>query len=157
MSLALIAALMVFLTDSKAGKAILALLLPAAFVMSYFFKINNTSGTAFYAGLFILGASPFLELVCGKIGKKLPKRKPVEGRQMTSEDAGEDILDNKKKWRLIVAGYIFFIIFAVFSIASIIRLNTKINNMYEFSNSQQETIEEQQKLIEDLKVKVDKK
>ncbi len=41
----------------------------------------------------------------------------------------EDPLDNKMKWRLVVAGYVFFIIFAVFAVFAIFTLNNKLNSL----------------------------
>ncbi len=42
----------------------------------------------------------------------------------------DDILDNKKKWKLIIAGYIIFAIVSVFSLISVFTLNHKINTLY---------------------------
>ncbi|MBR1875634.1 MAG: hypothetical protein IJ805_00840 [Lachnospiraceae bacterium] len=112
--------------------------------------MSSISARACFAGLIIIGASPHLEKALGLIKLK----KPVFLTKPASDEGAagaEDILDNKKKWRLIVAGYVIFILFAAFSVMAMFRLNTKINNIYEFSNSQQETIDEQQKLIEELR------
>ncbi len=50
-----------------------------------------------------------------------------EGRE--EEDDGEDIVSNKNKWRLLIAGYCIFFLFMIFTTVSIVTLNTKINNV----------------------------
>ncbi len=42
----------------------------------------------------------------------------------------DDILDNKLKWKVLVAGYIVFALVAVFSVISVFTLNNKINTLY---------------------------
>ena len=51
-------------------------------------------------------------------------------------------MDNKTKWRLILAGYAVFILFALFAVISIIRLNAKINTLYGFTQDLDQRIEE---------------
>ncbi|MCR5627475.1 MAG: hypothetical protein K6F99_09155 [Lachnospiraceae bacterium] len=41
----------------------------------------------------------------------------------------EDILDNKKKWRIIIAMFCVMIILMIFSVISIFTLNKKINSL----------------------------
>ena len=150
MTFVLIAAFILFLTDNKKVKTAFMCLLPAFVLLPAFLRMSSISARACFAGLIIIGASPHLEKVLGLIKLKKPDflTKPASDEGAAG---AEDILDNKKKWRLIVAGYVIFILFAAFSVMAMFRLNTKINNIYEFSNSQQETIDEQQKLIEELR------
>ena len=42
----------------------------------------------------------------------------------------DEILDNKTKWRVLIAGYILFALIVVFSLLSIFTLNKKINTLY---------------------------
>ena len=147
MTYVLIAAFALFLIDNRKIKWILLFLLPAFLILPAFFRMNSLSGWAFYTGLIIIGLSPFLEKLFGKIVIKKPGASE-EKAAVTEDSPKEDILDNKKKWRLIVSGYVIFIIFALLSIGAMFTLNMKINNIYEFSNSQQETIEQQQSIID---------
>ena len=66
-------------------------------------------------------------------------------------------MDNKKKWGLIKAGFIASLVLALVLLAAVLTLNTKVNNMYRFTTEQQSTIEEQQRQIDALKEKVEKK
>ena len=50
-------------------------------------------------------------------------------------------MDNRQKWRLIIAGYVIFILFAVAMIVSIVKLNAKINTIYGFSQDLDKRIE----------------
>ncbi len=54
-----------------------------------------------------------------------------EGGDEFGEDEEEDILDNKTKWKIIIIGYFIFAMVTVFSVASVITLNDKINTLYE--------------------------
>ena len=56
----------------------------------------------------------------------------------------DDILNNKSKWRLIVASYVIFVLFAVFSFVSIFTLNKKINTLYGSIQNLEETVQEMQ-------------
>ncbi|MCR4743734.1 MAG: hypothetical protein K5894_00720 [Lachnospiraceae bacterium] len=58
------------------------------------------------------------------------------------EDEEDDDLTGKAKWRLIVAGYVIFILFAVFAAVSIFTLNQKINTLYGSVRSLEETVSE---------------
>ncbi len=42
----------------------------------------------------------------------------------------DDILNNKQKWKLLIAGYIIFALISVFSVVSVFTLNHKINTLY---------------------------
>ena len=156
----LIAVFLLYLLDNRKLKLVLLCLLPAFIILPAFFRMKTLGGWAFYTGLMLIGLSPVLEGLFSKLESKLlilrrkgihdrgPEKKDVmiaEG----SEGPEEDILDNKKKWRLIVSGYVIFIVFALLSTGAFFTLNMKINNIYEFSNSQQEILEQQQKLIEE--------
>ncbi len=54
------------------------------------------------------------------------------GREKVPYIYGEedDILDNRTKWKVLVAGYIVFALIAVFSVVSVFTLNSKINTLY---------------------------
>ncbi|MCR5526101.1 MAG: hypothetical protein K6F39_01795 [Lachnospiraceae bacterium] len=69
----------------------------------------------------------------------------LEVKDITAED---DILNNKTKWRMIVIGYVIFILFAVFSIVSIFTLNSKINTLYGSVQNLEETVQEMQAVRE---------
>ena len=51
-------------------------------------------------------------------------------------------MDNKTKWRMIIAGYVIFILFALFTIVAVIRLNSKINTLYGFTQDLDQRIED---------------
>ncbi len=155
MTAVLIVSLAVFLADRKITKIISLCLLPAFLLLPAFFRVNTIEGTAFYIGLILVGLAPILERLCLRFEPYLKIRKKTVQEEKACDT--EDILDNKKKWGLIKAGFIILIIMAVISVVSILRLNTKVNNMYEYSIEQQDTIEEQQKEIEELKNKVGNK
>ena len=147
MTYVLIAAFILFLVDNRKIKIILLCFLPAFMILPAFFRMRSLSGWAFYTGLILIGLSPVIEIISDRINIRKPefvKNEIIKEPQET----GEDILDNKKKWRIIVSGYVIFILFALLSMAAMFRLNVKINNIYEFSNSQQEKIEQQQEIIE---------
>ncbi len=149
MTYVLIAAFILFLTDNKKIRIVLLCFLPAFLILPAFFRMKTLSGWTFYAGLIVTGLSPVLEKLFGRLEFKKPEFPKVK---VSSETVGdeEDILDNKKKWRLIVSGYVIFIIFVLLSALAMFRLNMKINNIYEFSGSQQDKIEQQQQEIESL-------
>ena len=75
----------------------------------------------------------------------------------TDSGTAEDIVDNKKKWMLIKTGFAAALILALILFAAVLTLNSKINSMYRFTTEQQNTIEEQQRQIDALKEKVEKK
>ena len=54
----------------------------------------------------------------------------------------EDELTAKGRWKLIIAGYVILILFAVFSTVSIFTLNQKINTLYGSVRSLEETVAE---------------
>lgn len=54
----------------------------------------------------------------------------------------EDDLTAKGKWRIIIAGYLILILFAVFASISIYTLNQKINTLYGSVRSLEETVAE---------------
>ena len=64
---------------------------------------------------------------------------------ITAED---DILNNKTKWRMIVIGYVVFILFAIFAVVSIFTLNSKINTLYGSVQNLEETVQEMQAVRE---------
>ena len=64
----------------------------------------------------------------------------------TVEAAGteEDLLDNRKKWKILITGYIIFAIYAVVSIGAIFTLNRKINTLYGSITSMEKSMQEMQ-------------
>ncbi len=155
MTLILAALLVLYLFDKKPVRIITVCLLPALCLLPAFFRLKTTEGFSFYAGLIIIGAAPLIEFACRKAEPLFTAKKSIP----ETEDAQtpEDILDNKKKWRLIKAGFIATLVLALVLLAAVLTLNTKVNNMYRFTTEQQSTIEEQQRQIDALKEKVEKK
>jgi len=72
--------------------------------------------------IFSEGLAPFLDRV-------LIRTVPGRGPETESEEE-DGIVDNKTKWRVLIAGYILFALIAVFSLLSIFTLNKKINTLY---------------------------
>ena len=71
----------------------------------------------------------------------------ADGRRregLTAELEEDDDLTGKGKWRLIIVGYLIFILFAVFAAVSIYTLNQKINTLYGSVKNLEETVEELQ-------------
>ena len=66
--------------------------------------------------------SPFMDRIAGNV------EFGTDFRAEAGED--DDILNNKTKWKLIVAGYIFFALVSIFSVVSVFTLNNKINTLY---------------------------
>lgn len=155
MTLVLAALLVLYLYDKKPVRIITACLLPVVCLLPAFFKLKTTEGFTFYAGLIIIGAAPLIEILCRKAAPLFAGMKSIPDTDVSQTP--EDILDNKKKWGLIKAGFIASLILALVLFAAVITLNTKVNNMYRFTTEQQNTIEEQQRQIDALKEKVEKK
>ncbi len=146
MTLILLACLGLYLLDNRKIKIALTCLLPAFVILPAFFRVERLQGFSFYAGMILICAAPVLEKILEGISVPEKNRETVPA----AETGEEDILDNRKKWRMLIAGYILFALFAVFAVVSIIRLNSKINSIYDFSRNQQIMAEEQQKTIETL-------
>ena len=145
--------LVLYLSDKKAFRITEVCLLPAFLILPAFFKLKTTEGLCFYAGLIIIGAAPLIEFLCGKLAPQLSRMK----KAATDGGTAEDIVDNKKKWMLIKTGFAAALILALILFAAVLTLNSKINSMYRFTTEQQNTIEEQQRQIDALKEKVEKK
>ena len=60
--------------------------------------------------------------------EKMPKTPELQEKESLIIDE-EDILSNKNKWRILMAGYCIFILFMIFATVSILTLNTKLNNI----------------------------
>ncbi len=155
MTLLLAGLLVLYLFDKKAVRIIEVCLLPAFVILPAFFKLKTTEGLCFYAGLIIIGAAPLIELVCRKLEPHFSFVKKTA--QQETGAAAEDIVDNKKKWMLIKTGFAAALILVLILFAAVLTLNSKINSMYRFTTEQQNTIEEQQRQIDALKEKVEKK
>ena len=83
--------------------------------------------------LILMGAGVILLLSAGRLSPFMDRiAGNVEIRGDFRVEAGEDdeILNNKTKWKLIVAGYIFFLLVSIFSVVSVFTLNNKINTLY---------------------------
>ena len=122
--------------NNKKIRIVLCCLLPALLVLPAFFKTDSMEMTAFYAGLILICFSPLIEKLFSKI------RLPEGHAAAVSGETEDDILDNKKKWRLIIAGYIIFVLFAIFACISIFTLNSKLNSLYECTQNLQQQVEE---------------
>ena len=110
-----------FLINKKWSRIVLLCLVPVCALAAYFTATDRMNMFAACAGLAIIAASPVFEFLAGCIGERF-----FADTGTVSQTQEDDILDNKTKWRLIIAGYVIFILFAVFAIISIIRLNAKI-------------------------------
>ncbi len=135
MAYLMLPALALFLIDRKWSRVILLVAGAAALTSCMISVISGVlSGqmpglgeAAFYAGMILIGASPLV-----RHGDKDDKEC----------DTGEDdIVNNRQKWRLIVEGYVIFLLFAVAMIVSIVKLNAKINTIYGFSQDLDKRIE----------------
>ena len=50
-----------------------------------------------------------------------------------------DLLDNKLKWKILITGYIVFFIALILETAAIFTLNNKINSLYDYVQSNEES------------------
>ncbi len=126
-----------FLIDRRWSRIALVCLVPVCAVAAYYFREDRLNMIAALAGIAIIAASPVFEHIAGLIAGRLYK-----GESLPADTSEDDILDNKTKWRLIIAGYAIFILFAIFAVISIIRLNAKINTLYGFTQDLEQRIEE---------------
>ncbi len=129
--------LALFLINKKWTRVVLVCLTPVCIILAYLGGGSTLAISAVLIGMLAVAGAPLIE---GAVNW-------LDSRIDVFEDDGtgtleDDILDNKKKWRLIVAGYVIFILFAIISIASIIRLNAKINTLYGFTQDLEQRIEE---------------
>ena len=142
-------ALALFLINKKWAKAILLCIAVAAAAGLIIAGVGGASGTvltltdaAFYIGLLIAGLSPVAEYAAAYLYGRGEAAAGDDHSDRGIRDAGEDdIVDNKQKWRLIIAGYVIFILFAIVMIVSVIKLNAKINTLYGFSQDLDKRIE----------------
>ena len=137
MTFILLGFLFIYLLDNKKLKTVLCCLLPVILIMPAVFKPDSAERAAFYAGMLLVCASPGLERAASYI--KFPQQ--IRTSAVRQEIPEEDLLDNKKKWHMIIAGYVVFILFAVFACVSIFRLNAKINSMYEITQDLRQQVE----------------
>lgn len=140
MTFILLGFLFLYLSDNKKIKVVLCCLLPVVLILPAFFRPDSGYSmemVAFYAGMLCICFSPIMEKIFSRV--RLPERRQVSG----TSGMEDDILDNKKKWHLIVAGYIIFVLFAIFACVAIFRLNAKINSMYEITQDLKQQIEMQ--------------
>jgi len=79
-------------------------------------------------------AGPLLD---GVMVRAIPDEKPDQ-----NEKEEDDILNNKTKWRVILAGFIILGAVAVFSVISVFTLNHKINTLYNSVQNMEEILEE---------------
>lgn len=128
-----------FLINKKWSRIALVCLVPVCGVLAYFTAGERINMLAACIGMAIIAAAPLIEKICGAVLARL------NANEDSAEECGQtedDILDNKTKWRLIIAGYAVFILFAIVSMISIIRLNAKINTLYGFTQDLDQRIEE---------------
>jgi hypothetical protein len=128
-----------FLINRKWSRIALVCLVPVCFVLAYFTSQDRINMVAACIGMTIIAAAPLIEWVWKALFSRFSAADDKTGADGQAE---EDILDNKTKWRLIIAGYVIFILFAIVSIVSIIRLNAKINTLYGFTQDLDQKIEE---------------
>ena len=126
-----------FLINKRWSRIALLCLVPVCASAAYFTGADRMNMFAACVGITIIAASPVFEYLAGYIGERF-----FADNGTVSRPLEDDILDNKTKWRLIVAGYVIFILFAVFAVISIIRLNAKINTLYGFTQDMNQRIEE---------------
>ena len=135
MTAVMLGGLALFLVNKKWAKITLICLVPVCVLMAYYGDGNRLNMYAVCAGMTMIAASPFFEWIAERLLLRLECER-------TDHASGDDIVDNKTKWRLIIAGYVIFVLFAVFSIISIIRLNAKINTLYGFTQDLDQRIED---------------
>lgn len=135
MTFILLGFLFLYLLNNKKIKVVFCCLLPAMVILPAFFKPDTIEEIAFFAGMMLICVSPLAEKLTSYI--RLPERK-YNCHTIETED---DLLDNKKKWRMIIAGYVIFILFAIFACVAIFRLNAKINSMYEITQDLKQQVE----------------
>ena len=126
--------LVLFLINKRWSRIVLICLVPVSIMMAYFGSGDRLNTLAVCIGIIMIAASPVFE--------RLAERFLAGNREETVPSAEEDILDNKTKWRMIIAGYVIFILFALFTIVSVIRLNSKINTLYGFTQDLDQRIED---------------
>ena len=156
-----------YLLDRRWSRIALICLLPLCAAVLYYTEGDRINEAAALTGITALAASPLIERAAARIGSVRSKsdnklallEEPDTvsarilggygiGSERTKSDnrlallEEDDIVDNKTKWRLIVAGYIVFILFAVLSVISMIRLNAKINTLYGFTQDLEQRMEE---------------
>ncbi len=144
MTFILLGFLFIYLIDNKKLRIVLCCFLPAFIILPVFFKPENTEQTAFYAAMILVCAAPLIEKAAAAASCRLQygiKHTIAPESAAGTAEQEEDVLDNKKKWHLIIAGYIIFILFAVFSCIAIFRLNSKINSMYEITQDLKDQIQ----------------
>lgn len=135
-ALLLAGGLALFAINSKYTKAALICLVPVTAVTAYLLRGPGIYMYAACTGIAVIAAAPVVERLAGALAASLQKTSEE------TDNSGEDIVDNKTKWRLIVAGYVIFILFAIFSVISIVRLNAKVNTLYGFTQDLDQRIEE---------------
>ena len=126
-----------FLINKKWSRIALVCLVPVCLLTAYFKSGDRLNMYAACIGIAIIAASPLFERLAGAASEKFFSRNEAEAVPLQAED---DLLDNKTKWRLIIAGYAVFILFAIFAVISIIRLNAKINTLYGFTQDLEQRI-----------------
>ena len=126
--------LVLFLINKRWSRIVLICLVPVSIMMAYFGSGDRLNTLAVCIGIIMIAASPVFE--------HLAEHFLAGNREETVPSAEEDILDNKTKWRMIIAGYVIFILFALFTIVSVIRLNSKINTLYGFTQDLDQRIED---------------
>lgn len=90
------------------------------------------------AALFFL--SPVLGMRLDSLSGRLWERvRPEEGEDGADRE-GEDLLDNKKKWRILMAGYAVFALILLVLLFSVFTLNRKINSLYGSLRHLEETV-----------------
>ncbi len=94
------------------------------------------------AGIVILCTAPFHERAVNALWKSWGERAKARSRKAGEEASGEDLLDNKRKWQFLIAGYCLFLLFVIFALISIFTLNQKINNLSETTQELKVTVQQ---------------
>ncbi len=92
-------------------------------------------------GIILIAASgylsPAVDGLVSSLGGRLKDPGTGAGQEVFE---GDDILDNKTKWRIIVAGFVLLALVAVFSLISVYTLNKKINTLYDSVRNMEEDV-----------------
>ncbi|MCR4908040.1 MAG: hypothetical protein K5985_04355 [Lachnospiraceae bacterium] len=93
-------------------------------------------------GILIIAAFPLHERAVNALWENCGAGAGLKKKRSEENEAGEDLLDNKKKWRILIAGYCIFVLFMIFAALSIYTLNQKINNLSESTKELKVTIQQ---------------
>ncbi len=93
-------------------------------------------------GILIIITFPLHERVVNTLAERGRSRALRHRARSEENETGEDLLDNKKKWRILIVGYCIFVLFMVFAAISIFTLNQKINNLSDITGELKVTVQQ---------------